>query len=77
MTLNLNKKAKYTSPYYTNVDYLHNMTSLQMKALEEMTWIGAYKEIDTSLRYVPDAFSRKIRSMRYFVNALNGKIKGL
>lgn len=76
MTLNLNKKSKYTSPYYTNWDYLRNMTDLQMKPREEMTWNEKYKEI-TGLWYVPDAFSRKIRSMRYFADALNDKIKGL
>ena len=77
MTFNLDKRDKYADPYITNRNYLHNMSEIQMKLLEEMTWNEYFKYIDNGLWYVPDAFSRKIRSMRYFADALNDKIKGL
>jgi hypothetical protein len=78
MTLNIDKKGKYAYPYHVNWHYLHNMTRLQMKALEEMEWIGA--EINTGLWYVPNASPRnlsKIRSMIWFVDDLDKKIKEL
>lgn len=80
MTLNLNKKSKYTSPYYTNWGYLRNLTWLQMKSIEEMTWGDEYKKIHTGLWDVPNAWHiRKYAkdSMRYFISDLNKQIKRL
>ena len=78
MSLNLDKRDKYVNPYYTNWFYLHNMTWLQMKLLEDMEWNGVY--INNNLSDVPwTGNNRKYaeRSVEYFINHLNAKIKEL
>ncbi len=80
MALDLDKYVIYADPYRTNWHYLDNMTSLQVKALEEMEWDGEYKEINASLWYVPRAWVDKKRtedSVEDFIIELNNKINGL
>ena len=78
MSLNLDKRDKYVNPYYTNWFYLHNMTWLQMKLLEDMEWNGVY--INNNLSDVPwtgNNGKHAERSVEYFINDLNYKIKEL
>ena len=80
MSLILNKKAKYASSYFTNWDYLHNMTRLQVNPIEEITWNEYYKYISTGLWDVPYAqsFIPEAKSaMREFIERLNEKIMEL
>lgn len=80
MSLNLNEKYKYTDPYYTNWFYLHNMTTLQMKALKGMRWNEEHKYIITDLGDLPWAFSSKSdtkNSTKVFIIGLNREIKKL
>lgn len=80
MSLILNKIAKYTSPYFTNWDYLHNMIRLQVNPIEEITWNEYYKYISTGLWDVPYAqsFIPEAKSaMREFIERLNEKLMEL
>lgn len=81
MTLDLRKKYKHANPYDTNWFYLSSMTSLQMKTLEEMTWLKIYKEIyTTDLGYVPEILVNEIyakRSVELFIYNLNAGIMRL
>ena len=79
MSLNLDKRDKYANPYYTNWDYLENMTALQMKALNEIEWDEEYKYIDPGLWAVPwSIFSESAKnSVEYFITDLNKKIMEL
>jgi hypothetical protein len=80
MSLDLKKHLGYADPYNTNWDYLQNMSSLQVKALEEMNWYWRSKEIDTSLLQLPYAwFYREDAkaSVKRFRYSLNNKIRGL
>ena len=80
MTLILNIKEIYANPYRTNLNYLLNMTSLQVKALKEMEWIETSEYIDTGLWGVPWAWDNKKdikESWVRFRNQLNERIKGL
>ena len=80
MPLTLNEKYKYTNPYRTNWDYLHNLTEPQMKALEGMSWIEASKYIHTDLWSVPWILFSKgdaERSVNYFIRDLNSELKRL
>jgi hypothetical protein len=82
MTLDLTKSVIYAYPYPTNWDYLHNMTELQVKALNEMKWEERYghKYIDTGLWVVPwtwiDEKNTKY-SMNVFINDLNRELMRL
>ena len=80
MTLYLNKVEAYADPYRTNWFYLDNMTNLQMKALNEITWDKYYRRIHTELWVVPLAWSDE-KSPKYsiegFIVELNGEIKRL
>ena len=80
MTLILNKSETYADPYRTNWFYLRNMTSLQMKALEEINWDERYKVIQTSLWGIPWSFKNGIyteNSVKEFIIYLNDEIKEL
>ncbi len=80
MSLNIDKSYKYANPYYTNWDYLHNMTKLQVKALEEMEWDKYYIRILTDLWGVPwVSFSKEAveGSVERFIDDLNNKIMEL
>ena len=77
MSLNIDKSYKYARPYDTNWTYLHNMTSLQVKALKEMEWIETSEYIDTGLWGVPWITFSKSDATKYFIDDLNNKIKGL
>jgi hypothetical protein len=80
MTLYLNKKEIYANSYHTNFDYLLNMTSLQVKALEEMEWDKYYIRILTDLGDLPWAFPSKSdtkNSTKVFIIGLNREIKKL
>ena len=74
MTLDLNETYKDANPYFTNWDYLNNMTSLQTKSLNELAWEYS-KYISTGLWNVPNIWSdgNKI----YFIVSLNNVIKEL
>jgi hypothetical protein len=52
MSLDLNERDKYANAYQTNLNYLDNMTSLQVKLLQEGMG-GHEKFIYTGLGYVP------------------------
>ena len=52
MTLYLNKPEIYADAYRTNLDYIKNMTSLQMKPLKEMKW-NNHNYIHIDLEVVP------------------------
>ena len=75
MTLDLNETYKDANPYFTNWDYLNNMTYLQTKSLNELAWDEYYKYISTELWNVPNIWSdgNKI----YFIVSLNNVIKEL
>ena len=80
MSLTLGKKDNYANPYRTNWDYLRNMTSLQMKSIEEITWDENYKYIHTNLWSVPwNSFSKgdAEHSVNYFIEYLNEELKRL
>jgi hypothetical protein len=80
MTLELTKYVIYADPYRTNWHYLDNMTSLQVKALEEIHWDKYYRRIHTGLWSVPliriDENSTK-NSVKGFIVDLNNEIKRL
>ena len=80
MTLYIDKRDKYADIYDTNWSYLHNMTSLQLKALEEMKWHEDSKYIHTELWVVPlawiDEKSTK-HSVGGFMERLNEKMMEL
>ena len=68
----------YPDPYNTNLNYLRNMTSLQMKALKEMTWDNGY--ILTGLVLIPFEWAREKDAERfteYFADYLNEKLMEL
>ena len=78
MSLELDKRYNYAEPCFTNWDYLHNMTTLQMIPLGEIIWTGVY--IRTDLWAVPDTRSSKTDAeiaTQYFITILNNKIKEL
>ena len=79
MTLILRKRSEYINPYLTNLGYLRNMASLQMKLIGKMEMEKEDLFIfDTDL--VPFMGTSKANSeyiMNVFVNHLNAKIKGL
>lgn len=78
MSLNLDKLDIYADPYDTNWDYLHDMTKLLMRVLEEIIWTGS--RIHADLWAVPDARSYKINAKdatKYFMERLNEKIMEL
>jgi hypothetical protein len=80
MTLTLYKKANYVYPYNTNRNYLHNMTSLQVKPIEEMEWNEDSKHIEEDLWIVPwNSFTEwnVERAAKHFIERLNDKIMGL
>ncbi len=77
MSLNIDKSYKYANPYYTNWDYLENMTALLMKALEGIEWNKASKHIRAGLLSVPWAWYNKKTikdSVKYFIDNLNDEI---
>ncbi len=78
MSLELTKSETYANPYYTNWDYLRNLTWLQMRALEEMKWYGDY--IDTGLLVVP-LFSFSMEDVKYsmelFIDNLDKELRRL
>jgi hypothetical protein len=78
MSLNLNKNENYTNSYDTNWGYLNNMTDLQMKALEKITWYGHY--IHTNLMFIPWARFSNLDAKKIteaFIKRLNEDIMGL
>ena len=80
MTLWINTTYKYADAYYTNWHYLYDLTELQMKPLKEMLWNEYYKEIHTSLWYIPVAFNNDTNlkdSVNVFIYHLNADIKRL
>ena len=80
MTLNLDKKEGYANSYHTNLLYLRNMTDLQVKPLNEITWHEFFKYIHTGLRDVPNAWKRKKDtkdSMKGTIKYFNNEIKRL
>ena len=80
MSLILNKKAKYASSYFTNWYYLHNMTRLQVKPLNEIIWSEFSKHIHTGLWDVPNAWKRKKDtkdSVKGTIKYFNNEIKRL
>jgi hypothetical protein len=80
MSLYLNERNKYAEPYHVNFAYLGNMTSLQTKSLNEITWYEASKYIHTKLWYVPLAWPNEENaksSVEGFITTLNDKIKRL
>jgi hypothetical protein len=80
MTLWINTTNKYADAYYTNWHYLYDLTDLQMELLEEINWSQKYKEIDTSLWYIPVAFHNDTKlkdSVKDFINDLNNEIMEL
>lgn len=77
MSLDLDKSVIYADPYDTNWNYLHNMTALQMKALEGIEWNKASKHIRAGLLSVPWAWYNKKTikdSVKYFIDNLNDEI---
>jgi hypothetical protein len=81
MSLYLNERDKYADTYDVNWAYLRNMTSLQMKPLNEMAWTGKYKKyIYDRLWFVPNAWASEIvleDLIKQFINDLNIEIMGL
>jgi hypothetical protein len=80
MTFNLDKRDKYADPYITNRNYLHNMSEIQMKLLEEMTWNEYFKYIDNGLWDFPWAWPDENHvkdSAKNFTYSLNTAIKRL
>ena len=88
MTLGLETDI-YVNPYFTNWFYLDNITKLQVKLLEEMTWSEYSKSIDNSLwdfpwawpdeNHVKDSAKNFIYSLNTanFIYSLNTAIKRL
>jgi hypothetical protein len=80
MSLDL-RKHRYENPYDTNLLYLRNMTSLQMKPLNEMRWYENY--ISITLWRIPVSWAlpfSKVKAenlMKEFINDLNNEIKRL
>jgi hypothetical protein len=80
MSLYLIRTYKDAYPYYTNLDYLYNMTWLQMNPLKEMEWIEFSKYIRTGLWPVPwITFSKEDveYSVESFMKHLNEELRGL
>ncbi len=80
MALSLYKFEIYANPYTTNWNYLQNMTSLQVKALEEMEWDGEYIRDSLGLWFIPWAWIEEKstkNSVEDFMERLNNKIKRL
>ena len=79
MSLDLKKHIKYANAYQTNLNYLDNMTSLQVKLLQE--GMGGHETlIYTGLWYVPWAFSNEENvkgSVERFISDLNKELMGL
>jgi hypothetical protein len=79
MSLEL-KKYRYADPYFTNWFYLTSLTSVQLKALKEMTWDGYTGYIHTELLTIPKAgFDRKSAksSVKSFINFLTDELMEL
>ena len=74
MSLIVYERHKYVSTYRTNLNYLLNMTSLQMNPLEEMEWIEDSKYIRTGLWLVPWITFSKSDATKYFIDNLNDEI---
>lgn len=80
MSLDL-RKHRYENPYDTNFLYLRNMTSLQMKVLEEIRWYENY--ISITLWRIPVSWALSFskveaeKLMKDFINDLNNGIMGL
>lgn len=79
MSLDLKKHIKYANVYQTNLNYLDNMTSLQVKLLEE--GMGGHETlIYTGLWYVPYTLASKTYakdSVKDFIDSLNYDIMEL
>jgi hypothetical protein len=69
----------YANSYYTNWEYLQNITELLMKALEEMEWNRAFEIIHDDLEPVPVTYTHKNieYSIELFINDLNNAVKWL
>ena len=69
----------YASPYFMNWRYLINMTSLQMKLLEDMEWHYNFQFINDDLESVPLTYSywNREKFMNDFKNRLNIQIMRL
>ena len=79
MTLGLETDI-YVNPYFTNWFYLTSLTSVQLKALKEMTWDGYTGYIHTELLTIPKAgFDKKHAkdSVKSFINFLTDELMGL
>lgn len=80
MTLWINTTYKYADAYYTNWNYLRNMTESQMKRLGEIWWDGWATHIRDGLWYIPVAFNNDTNlkdSVNVFIYHLNADIKRL
>jgi len=80
MTLFLNEKEIYENSYYTNWNYLQDMSELQMELLQGMEWDEDYEHILTGLSDLPWAFSYKKDaeySIKEFIDDLNKELRGL
>jgi hypothetical protein len=75
MALDLDEMYKDANPYFTNWFYLNNMTSLQLKALEEMNWYEYSKYIHSDLLDIPLIWRDK--SKVRFIVSLNSVITEL
>ena len=79
MSLEL-KKYRYADPYFTNWFYLTSLTSVQLKALKEMTWDGYTGYIHTELLTIPKAWFDKKHakdSVKSFINFLTDELMEL
>ena len=78
MSLALNEYG-YANSYYTNWEYLRNMTELQMKLLKKMEWRSGFQYIRDALRAVPvtDSYENIEYSIELFINDLNNAVKWL
>ena len=79
MTLDLNEN-KCTNPYYTNRGYLINMDRLQVKIIEELTWIEKDSYVRDYLWNIPVAWpSKEIKgiTVKEFIEDLNEELMGL
>ena len=80
MTLWINTTYKYADAYYTNWNYLRNMTESQMKRLGEIWWDEGDANIHDGLWYVPSTRVSEVfggRSANYFINELQENIMEL
>ena len=78
MSLIVYERHKYVSTYRTNLSYLQNMTTLQVKLLKEMDWIEDF--INTDLWPVPwITFSKEDveYSVEVFIEFLNKELRRL